>query len=61
MFDLEFIHVDVYVGVKTHVGGNVGVKTHVRGVETYVRGVKFPRSCEIPGKLNLVFELDYGV
>ena len=51
--DLEFIHVDVYVGVS--VGGNVGVKTHVRGVKvgvktyvrslkTYVRGVKFLKS-----------------
>ena len=51
MFDLEFIHVDVYVGVKIHVGGNVGVKTcgcgcdvglktHVGGVKVYVKGVK---------------------
>ena len=36
---------------------HVGVKTHVRGVKTYVRGVKVPRRCEIPEKLNLVFDL----
>ena len=48
MFDLEFIHVGVYVGVnegvKIHVGGlkvHVGVKICIRGVKTYVRGVKF--------------------
>ena len=42
-------HVSGNVGVKIHVDGNVGVKICIRGVKTYVRGVKIPRRCEFPG------------
>ena len=42
--------------VKIHVGVNVGVKIH-GGVKIYVKGVKLPRKCEFPRKLNLTFDL----